>query len=324
MNRYPLDKFPSTILRPEVVSSHEELMRILSRDIDRYGKIGRRDTSMFDWTLRVLENLGLSTVETQYLGSLAVVKTTFALWEVLIDDLIDNADMRNPKLVEELLKIPFDADHIDRSKLDPKELEYLDITKAIWNESLIGRIKKYPHYEKYCKSFEFDVLLLMVALRYSKFVNESENAVSIVENEAYMPHSMQILIQMDLDLMCSKGFRDSEFGMLRELNYISQRMAKIGNLLGTYPRELLESDMSSEALVKFQKEYGEDFRFKINKLLNRESRYLEFEEGLLKEYKSNYHLAEEIAKQITSIDVERFLQERNFIQKAYQMKADFW
>ncbi|MGI0100198.1 MAG: hypothetical protein ACREBH_00520 [Candidatus Micrarchaeaceae archaeon] len=323
MNRYPEAEFPKTILRPEIVAKHEELIRVLEGTVEDYAKIGRRDSSMFDWTLRVIENLGLSTVDPQYLCSLSVIKTKFALWEVLLDDLVDNVNARNFKLFDELLNIPFEPEHINLSKLNAEESKYLEITKTIWN-SLISEIERYPKYKKYKNAFDFDVLQLLNALRYSKLVNESSNLTNIIENEAYVPHSMQIMIQMDLDLMCSNEFNDSELGDLRQLNYLSQKMAKIGNLIGTYPRELIESDMSSEAVVKFVKEHGNDFRFKLNKLLNKESRYPKFEEEIIEEWQKLYWLAKETAKEIKSIDTDRFLQEREFIQEVYQKKADLW
>lgn len=312
------------VLRPETVSKHEELIRQMSVTVDKYEKIGRRDASMFDWTLRVLENCSLSTVEPQYLGSLAIIKTEFALWEVLLDDLVDNEETRNFKLFDELMKIPFDPDHMDRSKLNANEASYLEITKDIWDNDLMGVIKKYPHYERYKKAFNFDVMQLLNALRYSKFVNDDERTANVIENEAYIPHGMQIMIQMDLDLMCSKGFNDAELGMLRQLTYISQKMARIGNLLGTYPRELLESDMSSEAVLKFIKQREGGITFKLNKLLKRESRYPRFEEKIIKEWQDYYQLITEIAKEIKSIDTGRFLKEREYIEKAYEMKIDTW
>lgn len=322
MNRYPLDKFPSTSLRPELVARHEEHVKSLSQDIAEYVKVGHRDPSMYDWLLRVFENLGLSTVEDKHLDSLSVVKTKMAMFVVLIDDTVDNAEKRDFSLFEEISKVPFTSE-LNFSKLNKHAIEYLTFTKLLWDE-IIEEIKKYPNFEEYKDSLYFDLKQLVNSMEYSKFANSHPNAVNLVENDAYVHHSMIVLIQIDLDLMCSKGFDTHELGTLREIAYISQRMAKIGNLIGTYPRELLESDMSSEALVKFQKEYGDDFKFKINRLLNREKRYLKFEEKLVEEYQAQYQLAKKISEEIKSIDVERFLQERNFVQKAYEIKADYW
>lgn len=323
MKRYPLDKFPKVSLRPESVVKHEENLLALEEEVDRYTKIGHRDGSLFDWILRVFENLGLSTVKNQYLGSLAITKTRLLLFTVLIDDPVDNESKRDFKLFEELIKIPFNSGHIEESRLNSGEKEYLGFTKEIWSK-IIDELKTYPNYKKYEEAFIFDIKQLLNSMEYSRFANTYPNGVNTLENGEYLHHSTFVLPQTDLDLMCSDGFNDREFGMLRELSFVAGKMARIGNLIKTYPRELLESDMSSEALVKFQKEYGEDFKFKINKLLNREQRYLKFEEKLIAEYGDLYKTAKEVSKEIKSIDVERFLQERNFVQKAYELKADYW
>jgi len=318
-----MDKFPTIVLRPDVVAKHEEHLATLAGEINKYTKIGHRGESLYDWILRVFENLGLSTIKTQYLDSLAITKTRLLLFTVLIDDPVDNVSKRNFKLFEELIKIPFDTDHINISNLDEKEREYLEFTKEVWL-NIINEIRTYPSYKKYEAAFNFDIKQLLNSMEYSKFANTYPNGVNTIENDAYLHHSTFVLPQTDLDLMCSEGFDDNELGSLRELSFVSGKMARIGNLIKTYPRELLEADMSSEALVKFQKEYGNDFKFKINKLLNRESRYMKFEERLIEEYQEDYQMSKEIAKKIKSIDVERFMQERDFVQKAYEIKADYW
>ena len=307
MNKYPLDKFPNVILRPKVVAKHEQHLDELATDIERYTKVGGyRDQSMFDWLLRVFENLGLSTVKTQYLDSLAITKTKLAMFVILIDDTVDNIDKRNFELFEELIKIPFNPDTIDSSKLESNAVKYLEFTRDLWLET-INEVRTYPDYKKYQEALKFDVKQLLNSMEYSKFVNKYPNAVNLIENSAYVHHGMIVLIQFDFDLMCSDKFNDNELGILRELAYLSQKLARIGNLIGTYPRELIESDMSSEALVKFQKDYGNDFRFKVNKFLNRESRYPEFEKKLMVEWQKEYQLLKETVPQIKSIDGDKFV-----------------
>lgn len=324
MNSSPTYEFPKAALRPDVVAQHDELTKDLAPEIEKFMKLGRRDPILFDWVLRVMENLGLSTVEPQYLGKLALVKTKFSLWEVLLDDLADNEETRNFKLFDEMVKIPLESQYINESNLSPEELNYLTVCREIWDGAVMGEVKKFPNYEKYRYALEFDLLQFINSMKYARFVNTFKEAANIIETEAYVHHSMYVLIQMDLDLMCSKGFKDSEFGMLREVGYITQRMAKIGNLLGTYPRELLEEDMSSEAVIRFLKDHGADFKFKLNKILNKESRYPKFEEKLIEEWQKEYQMAKEVAPNIKSVNMEDFMKEREFIQQAYEIKINFW
>ena len=234
-----------------MAAKHKELLKEMEPDMDTFGKLGRRKPILFEWVLRLMENLSLSTVEQKYVGELAIIKATFSLWEVLLDDLADNGDTRNVRLFNEVAKMPLELEHINESGLNPKELEYLRITKSIWCNSVMGRIKRLPKYKKYKEALDFDLLSFVNSMKYSNFVNTFKNAANITEAEAYVHHSMYVLIQIDFDLMCSNGFDDSEFGMLREVGYITQKMAKIDNLLGTYPRELIDGDMSSEAVIRF-------------------------------------------------------------------------
>src|SRR5690348_14681125 len=277
MNRYPLDKFPPVSLRPDVVAKHEENFALITEEIEQYMKIGHRGEVLFDWILRVFENLGLSTVKEQYLNSISIAKTRLLLFTVLIDDPVDNVEKRNFKLFMELIKIPFGSEFVNISTFNEKEKEYFEFAKGIWSK-IISEVKRYPNYKKFEGAFEFDVKQLINSMEYSKFANTYPNAVNVIENDTYLHHSTFVLVQTDLDLMCSENFDEKELGLIRELSFVSGKMARVGNLMKTYPRELIESDMSSEALVKFKKDYGDDFKFKINKLLNRESRYLKFEE----------------------------------------------
>jgi len=321
---YPVDKFPETTLRPDIVANHDQHLTLLSDNIEKYGEVGGyRDQVLFDWLLRVFENLGISTVNTGYLDSLAVTKTKVAMFVILIDDTVDNANKRDLRLCEELLHIPFDEVAPDRHRLEGPASDYLKFAHGLWSE-IVNEIKTYPNYARYSDAFEFDVRQFLNSIRYSEFVNKHPNAANMAENDAYVHHGMMVLIQLDMDLMCSEKFNEKELGALRELAYLSQKLARIGNLISTYPREIIESDMSSEALIKFRKEYGENFSFKLNKLLNRERRYPEFEEKMIREWESEYSKIKELSTGIKSIDVKKFVKSLEFFQKAYQTKINDW
>lgn len=321
MKTYPQEKFPKTVLRPEVVARHSEHQETLSNVVERYSAVGYRDTTIFDWLLRVFENTALSTVRLEYLDSLAITKTKISMFVIMIDDTVDNVNKRNFALYEQLLKVPFDVEHIDSSGLTSMEEKYLQFTKDLWFEIAVDA-KKYPYYKKYKDAFEFDLKQILSSMEYSRFVNTHPNAANLLEIGAYVHHAMIVLLQLDLDLMCSEGFDEDELGSLRELAYLCQKMARIGNVIGTYPRELVESDMSSEASIRFNKEHSKDFWYKINKVLNREVRYPKFEEELEQEWKAQNQQAKEMAKKIKSIDTEKFLLELQFVQDAYKILVE--
>jgi hypothetical protein len=311
------NNFPEIILRPEVKNKHSQHIEDLKNDIDMYVTVGKRNKRIFYWLLDVFENLGFSSVDDTYLDSLAITKTRLAMFGTLVDDIVDNIETRNYNLLTELLKIPLNPSTISISNLSSSDINYLKFTQDIWAR-IIHEIKRYPLYKKYEIAFDFDIKMFLNSMEYSKLVNTYPNGVNLMENDAYAHHGMVVMIQADMDLMCSKRFDDSEFGTLRELIYLSQKMAKLGNLIATYPRELLESDMSSSALIKFQKEFGADFKSQLPKILDENNRHPEFEKMLIEEWKIKYSEAKNLAKQLKCINGDKFMIEREFIQQAYR------
>ncbi len=308
------------VLKPDIVKLHDMHLNMLSKDLEDFNKLGHRDSKLFNWLLWAFENLGLSTIEKNYLTSLALVKTRFSIFEVLIDDIIDDKKNRNLDLFEELLNIPFDSERINYKKLTKIEIDYLEYAKTIWNE-IAEEIKTYPNYEKYKEALRFDIYQMLNSMRYSRFVNIDSDAVNLLENKVYVPHGMIVLIQLDFDLMCSKTFDNREFGQLREVGYLSQILAKVGNTIATYPRELLEEDMSSEAIIRFLKDYGPGFKFKLNKYLNKKSRYPKFELDLIKDWEEQYKIVKELSTKIKSVDMQQFIREREFLQQIYKLRG---
>src|SRR5260370_17170231 len=50
---------------------------------------------------------------------------------------------------------------------------------------------------------------------------------------------------MDIDLMCSPAFDMRELGRMRTVACLAQKIAHVGNMLTTYPSEVVERDVSS-------------------------------------------------------------------------------
>lgn len=320
---YPRDKFPLISLSPQVEAKHDEHLNCLRNYLDTYSKVGHRGLSLFDWALRLFENLSFSTVRKEHLDSLCVTKTKIVMFTVLIDDPVDNKDKRNLELADELLKIPFQDSEVTVDKLSKKDRKYLSLARDLWRD-IINELQTYPYFEKYYELFLFDVHQLLNSVRYSRFVNTMPQAANGIENELYVHHGMLVLLQADLDLMCSDRFDERELPTLRKLLHTSQKLARLGNLYNSYPRELIEDDNSSEAVFNFKQKYGSDFYFRINKTIKRESRYTQFEEKLKQEWLKLYDSAKNYSSEIRSIDMDRFMKEREFIQAAYLSKADYW
>jgi hypothetical protein len=102
----------------------------------------------------------------------------------------------------------------------------------------------YPRYKEFKRIFYFDLRQVLNSMEYSFLVNTC-NISNYVEDKIYLPHGCMVILHCDMDLMCSRSFNMDELGNMRIIFHFAQKIAHIGNMLNTYPREILEKDLSS-------------------------------------------------------------------------------
>jgi len=83
------------------------------------------------------------------------------------------------------------------------------------------------------------------SMYYSCLVNLHPFSINFTENRIYTASNMIVYLYIDTDLMASPSFDINELGKLREMLWYVQQMARIGNWITTWKRELKERDFSS-------------------------------------------------------------------------------
>jgi hypothetical protein len=163
-------------------------------------------------------------------------------------------------------------------------------------------------------------------MRYAHFVNTTPNVSNLLENRTYGHHSMIVILTGLMDLMNIKTFDLEEFPKIRKILYYSQQLARIGNMMNTYPREIIEKDVSSEIMTLAIE----------NKALSREAiqndkntqeklkKISKLENNFEKLWATLYSEIEKTGKEIKSLDVKEFLKERKFIQDKYNTRVQYW
>jgi hypothetical protein len=82
-------------------------------------------------------------------------------------------------------------------------------------------------------------------MRYALMVNQTPSVLNNIEHDLYQPHNMQIMFMASVDLCASPNFDANELGIAREIFWHAQRMGRIGNMLTTWEREVLDRDFTS-------------------------------------------------------------------------------
>ena len=204
-----------------------------------------RDRFMWQWVHRLAPANTLPCVDEAYRDAVPTDKTIAILFVTLLDDVLEKR--RDRATFGEASKLPFEHRRVDWDR-EGLDREYVEFAERVW-ETLVRRIERAPRYEEYLRLFLYDVKQAINAIDYSEFVIEHPSLATLHDLELYQSHNMVMHAYADIDLMHSSVDLGSELSALREAVWCAQQMARIGNWVSTWERELAEGDYSSGILV---------------------------------------------------------------------------
>ncbi len=214
----------------------------ISSLIDEYDDvIGFRDRFLFKWLHTVMPHFTLPSVPNDRLERVRGDKSVATLFITLLDDFGERdgyeetfsalkclPEGKSPSIVE----VPND------------ESEYVSFTRRVW-ERLLDRLADAPRFDEFKDVLLFDFRQAINAIEYSGLVNDNLSMMNPTESMVYCPQNMLLYPLVDIDLMYSPEFDSGEFGVLREVVGEAQKLARIGNWVTTWERELDERDFSA-------------------------------------------------------------------------------
>jgi len=221
----------------------------LRKWIEEYEKIGERDRFIWKWLYKINKIWVHPSIQPKYSLSLAKIKTLYNMFIVLIDDVAE--DKNKERLLNKLLLISSTQNKIKQLQdyeLILEEKKYLQFTIKVW-KTIIKTIKIYPHYNEFRDLFFYDTDQFLNAVKYTNNILKHPYFINSTEYWLYIPHSMQIMIDFDLDAMCSsknilKNIKN-DIGTIRPIILCLQKMGRIGNWITTWEREVKNNDLTS-------------------------------------------------------------------------------
>jgi len=225
----------------------EPLPPVVSELIDMYDeRLGYRDSEfLLKWLHVVFRFFTLSSVDETYAEECRTVRTLASMYVMLIDDLGERHD--DDITLAQAAKLPFPSESIDR-EIDGIDHDYMAVTEAVW-EALAPRLQAAPRYDEVKALFRYDMRQVIQAIRYSALLNENPEIANMSEVRALGAHNMMMLAYADIDIAFSPTFDCAELGRVRSLLLELQQMARIGNWVTTWERELDEGDVSAGVFV---------------------------------------------------------------------------
>ena len=295
---------------------NEEKGMSLEEAIELYKTVGPRNAGfLFHWLYQVYDKTYLPSVDEEYKEQLALIKTKLCIFDVLVDDLADNAKLRNKRLLDQAVRIPHNGTKQYKNK-------YLEIARKIWQDC-INSIKKLPRYDEFKEIFFFDLEQVMNSMKYSYLINTSDFS-NFTEDERYLNHGVMVLLHCDIDLMCSPDFEYEELRKLRPILYSVQDVAHLGNMINTYPKEIQEADFSSPIISMAIREGLIEKNTVINDpeytIASVQPLVSKFEERMKKDLeKIQTH-----ANEIETINIYEFYQRLKNVWEAFLKREQYW
>ena len=216
---------------------------------DRYARvIGERDRFLWKWIHNLFDKFTLTSVPSRERSAVYEQKTLLTMFVTVLDDLAESEGDQGTFAVGR--RIPFGVDATERIERASGELDYgvLEYLADLW-ETIDAEVRDAPRYGEFVDVFEYDLRQTFNAMEYSGLVNDNPAMANRAETERHDAYNMTMFPYACVDLMHSPSFDRSELGALRSILCDLQQMARIGNWITTWERELGEGDISSGVVV---------------------------------------------------------------------------
>lgn len=273
--------------------------------------VGLRDEFLWKWFHLLNPYFQLSSVDPAAEAKVRTDKTLLMFYLTLLDDLVEERD--DSSTFQEAAHLPFDGSEVDFN--DAVDERYLDLACDVWDE-FERSVRRAPRYEAFRSILQYDLRQVVCGMRYSSVVNANPRMANLTEAYAYDSHTMAMLPFADLDLMHSPAFDTGELAALRRCLWTAQRMARIGNWVTTWGRELAEGDLSSGVLIRasergllserelrrIQETGDEELVAAVRERIERS----DVRSAFIEEWELNYRRLE-AADRLASVDVDRLL-----------------
>jgi hypothetical protein len=220
---------------------------------DEYDRLlGKRDRFLWRWIYSLFPSFRLSAVADEHVAQARTNKTLLTMYVTVLDDVVeDRGDRQTFEAARARRQVggldPRDGvEAVDHATgVDGETLSFLD---RLW-DAFVDGLADAPRVEEFADVFEYDFEQTMNAIAYSGVVDANPEVATLAGARRYGAHNMVMFPYADVDLMYAPAFETAEFGAVRDLLWDLQEMARIGNWLTTWEREIGEGDFSAGVVV---------------------------------------------------------------------------
>lgn len=245
--RRSVDGDASAALRRSV--RDHDLPATLLELVEEYESVGGgRSRFLWRWIHRLAPRNAMPFVPDDHAAAVATDKTILVLFVTLLDDLVERrGDYRTFDAIAGLVRLGGTGAGATDPGVDE---EYAAFAARVWRR-LDDRLRRATGHDRYAPLYRFDVRQVLAAIEYSTLAIERPELATASDLRRYETHNMGVCAFADVDLMYADADLDlgGELSTFRSAVHTAGRMARIGNWLSTWERELREGDASSGVVV---------------------------------------------------------------------------
>lgn len=229
----------------EDIAGHElpPEVRTLIEEYDTFE--GSRDPFLWKWFHWLTPYFTFSFVPDDRVPEARKAKTLATVFITLLDDFLEKD--RDRETFDEAAKIPRSAYEMDADR-DGVQTEQLAFARRVWT-ALGDLLDAAPRSERYRPLFRFDTRQAVNAIEYSYLLGRYPELGNYRELTLHESHNVMMFAYADIDLMYARPLPTDDLAQLRRMVWQAQMMARIGNWVATWEREIHETDFSSGPVV---------------------------------------------------------------------------
>lgn len=220
-----------------------ESVAMVADDYDR--SIGIRDRFVWKWIYALLPAFTLDCVDPDAAATVREQKTVLTILVTTLDDIAEHE--KDKTTFEEARKLLLSNGAVDRADPDA-DADTLEFVSRVWTD-FEEEFTAAPRYDAFIDLFRYDLDQTLDAIDYSWLVSEHPTMANLEGACQNGLHNMVMFPYADVDLSYSPEFEATDLSALRRTIWDLERMARIGNWVSTWERELRDRDYSSGILV---------------------------------------------------------------------------
>ena len=208
--------------------------------------IGIRDEFLWKWMYVLLPSFRLDCVPESHRQTARTQKTLLTMFITVVDDIAERN--RDAPTFQQANAIPSAHRTVDYNH-PGVDRDTLQFAKRVW-DTFESRLQLAPRYDEFEDILRFDVAQTLNAMDHSLLVTNHPEIANVDEQYLFGSNNMVMFPFADVDLAYATEFDRRELPALRRLIRELQRMARIGNWVSTWERELRERDLSSGIVAR--------------------------------------------------------------------------